>query len=441
MAITKLLHMKQSSFGIKSRHLKSSIDYILNSEKTDDSFLVGGNVGHTKEMAYEKMMQTKRRFGKEDGRQGYHFILSFPPGEVSEAIAYEITQKFCDEYFSCDKYDHLFAIHNDREHLHSHVIFNSIDNIEGKKYHYKKGDWEKYIQTITNRLCEEYGLETIGLGDLDKTKKEIKKEKKEGRKSKKKYNWNRIMREDIDGVILESSSYKEFLKKLQEAGYTIRSGVSIKYNQEYFSMHTEGMGISRRNYRLGEAYTVEKIKERIENKEPILKVIEGEGLSPIIKSSKTRNKYYYKMSPVQRQLMKRIFGSYRTRKRFVCPYPQAYKYKKDLVELNKLMESYNFIHDNNIRKKSDLKKAVEYLSEKKKNLEQARNVLCYQIKNDDKEMAIEKKEKLKKIHSEIVKTNADIRKCKDAEIYMDRNTLQIAPKEVKQRSEIGTKWN
>ncbi|MGF6990422.1 hypothetical protein M2150_001683 [Lachnospiraceae bacterium PM6-15] len=435
MAITKLLHMKERSSGNKSLHLKNSIDYILNPEKTDDGFLVGGNAGHTKEMAYEKMMQTKRRFGKEDGRQGYHFILSFPPGEVSEAIAYEITQKFCDEYFSGDKYDHVFAIHNDREHLHGHIIFNSIDNIEGKKYHYKKGDWEKYIQTITNRLCEEYGLETIGLGDLDKTKNEEKevKRKRKNPKEKNNYNWNRIMREDIDGIIFESNSYQDFLEKLQKAGYTIRSGVSTKYNQEYFSMHTEGMGISRRNYRLGEAYTVEKIKERIENKEPVLKVIEGEGFSPIIKNSKAKNKYYYKMSPVQRQLMKRIFGSYRTRKRFVSPYPQAYKYKKDLVELNKLMENYNFVHDNKIATKKDLQKTAEHLIYKKKTLEQARNALCYQIKSESMESVKDKKEKLKNLHRELVKTNADVRKCKDAESYLNNVSLRREKKEMKQR--------
>lgn len=42
-------------------------------------------------------------------------------------------------------------------------MFNSVSFRDGKKYHYKKGDWERYIQPITNRLCEEYGLSTIEL--------------------------------------------------------------------------------------------------------------------------------------------------------------------------------------------------------------------------------------------------------------------------------------
>ena len=40
------------------------------------------------------------------------------------------------------------------DHVHSHIVFNSVSFVDGKKYRYEKGDWAKYIQPITNKLCQ-----------------------------------------------------------------------------------------------------------------------------------------------------------------------------------------------------------------------------------------------------------------------------------------------
>ena len=83
--------------------------------------------------------------------------------------AFEITQKFVAEYLG-DAYEAVFVVHDNTDHVHSHIIFNSVSFVDGKKYRYEKGDWAKYIQPITNKLCQEYGLSIIDVEDGSKEK-------------------------------------------------------------------------------------------------------------------------------------------------------------------------------------------------------------------------------------------------------------------------------
>lgn len=89
------------------------------------------------------MINTKKKFGKEWGRQGYHFVVSFSENNtVNPEDALKIMDEIQKEYLQ-DNYECVYAVHTDTEHLHGHLIFNFIDRFESKKYHYKKGDWEK----------------------------------------------------------------------------------------------------------------------------------------------------------------------------------------------------------------------------------------------------------------------------------------------------------
>ena len=81
MAISKILHMKDSGNSFHARHLKRALDYVMNPEKTQRGRLVGA-VNCQADMAFEQMMDTKKQFGKTDKRQGYHIILSFKEDEV-----------------------------------------------------------------------------------------------------------------------------------------------------------------------------------------------------------------------------------------------------------------------------------------------------------------------------------------------------------------------
>ena len=157
MAITKIWNIAKSKDGNLSNSLHRSLLYIVKPVKTDGGVLVGGvNVMPDAELAYEQMCETKQTFGKELGRQGYHVVLSCPVGEGDPQTMYQLTQEFIEEYLG-NRYEALFAVHVDKGHLHSHIVFNSVSMIDGYKYQYTKGDWKKIIQPITNHLCEKYG--------------------------------------------------------------------------------------------------------------------------------------------------------------------------------------------------------------------------------------------------------------------------------------------
>ena len=77
-------------------------------------------------------------------------------------------RNFVQEYLG-ENYDYVFGIHTDRKHCHGHVVFNSVNRVTGYKYRYERGDWEKFMQPITDKLCVKYGLPKL------KYTKEIKK--------------------------------------------------------------------------------------------------------------------------------------------------------------------------------------------------------------------------------------------------------------------------
>lgn len=156
MAITKMMHMKASSKARIDIHLEHSINYILQPKKLGEANLAGG-INCLPEMAYRQMKATKRMFGKTGGRQGYHFVISLKPGEGTPEIMYDIAMRFAGEAFA-GEYEAVVAVHTDREHLHAHIVINSVNMVTGYKFQCRDGDWKYKFQPITNKLCEEYGL-------------------------------------------------------------------------------------------------------------------------------------------------------------------------------------------------------------------------------------------------------------------------------------------
>ena len=136
MAITKIMYMKAGKAGNVAAHLKHSLEYICNEAKTENRSLVGG-INCLPDYAYEQMIGTKEMFGQVGGRQGYHFIISLKPGEGTTEQMYDIVQRFAEEFLG-GEYEAVFAVHTDKDHLHSHLVFNSVNMINGRKYDYRK---------------------------------------------------------------------------------------------------------------------------------------------------------------------------------------------------------------------------------------------------------------------------------------------------------------
>jgi len=252
MAITKILNIKSQS------NLYNAIDYIMKPEKTKEQLWVGGNSGSTTQEVYRTMMDTKQAWGKLDGRKGYHIIISWKPGECTEEKAYQIIQEFCQEYLG-ENYDYVFGIHTDRKHCHGHVVFNSVNRITGYKYRYERGDWEKFMQPITDKLCVKYGLPKLEYEKGNRKGVSYGEWKDQGKSS-----WKNLIRADIDYAISLSESYEEFLEQMRSLHYQIREGTSQEEGA-ILSLKLPGQGKAWRTKKktLGEAYTVAAIRERI----------------------------------------------------------------------------------------------------------------------------------------------------------------------------------
>ena len=151
------------------------------------------------EQALSQMVDTKRHFGKLDKRQGYHFILSFEEDEVSEEEAFQVVGEFVAEFLGKD-FEAVYAVHNDTDHIHGHIIFNSVRCTTGYKYDYKNGDWENIIQPLTNRICREYGLSVL---DLEEAKE---KRKQKGQEEKSLAERDRRIRRDVDQALQDAGS-------------------------------------------------------------------------------------------------------------------------------------------------------------------------------------------------------------------------------------------
>ena len=120
-------------------HLANAISYITDEEKTQRGSLVGSHNCNV-DSALQEMLETKRKYGKTDKRQGYHFIISFKKQEVRPETVMEITQKFVERYFG-DDFQCLYATHDNTEcnaalcsRRKKHFIFDSINTITAPSF-------------------------------------------------------------------------------------------------------------------------------------------------------------------------------------------------------------------------------------------------------------------------------------------------------------------
>lgn len=422
MGITKLMHMKESP-KCAHAHLRNAINYILdvknNGEKTEGGIWVGGNSGADHKEVLENFLETKRDYGKLNGRQGYHFVISFAPGETNIQTVYNVAKEFCKAYLG-DDYDYVFAVHNDKPHLHAHVIFNSVDRIDGHKYHYKKGDWKKDIQPVTDRICKQFGLKELKVN-----------EKRQGTSyaewaAVKKGNLcgKNIIRADIDRAIEHSGTFEEFRDEMKRMGYKIRTGNSKKYGQ-YLSFKMPGGGRARRDYNLGDGYLAEDIKEKIRTKsggrsyeevsEKLLEKAAGFGfLKPTItqKSTRTFRRMYQAVSY------------------YMLPNPYAvpqHQVRQDMLRINNLLEECRYLKENHITTKAELEKRQAELSGKQRLLEAERKTL-YILRKQMAGLTEEQKElfsryqKIKQEYEDAIERNEDrFEQLEDERMEMEEN--------------------
>lgn len=359
--------MKEANGRNPSRHLENAINYIMNPEKTRQGELVGG-INCFPKTAYERMKETKELYGKMDQRQGYHIIISFKPGETTPDEAIEIIEKFTREYAG-NRFECVYAVHDDRDHVHGHIVFNSVSCMDGYKYRYEKGDWQRYMQPITNRLCEEYGLSQI---ELEREPEDKQKTMNYGEWNEKKngaQNWSAIIRQDIDSIIEYCKDYDDFLNSLMAIGYEIKIG-------KHVAIRPDGKQRFVRLYKLGEAYTEEAIREKLKGKKDEgrrWKTVEFKQYvtnekEPYIKKV---NQFRYRKAKLTEYQKKRLHRLYCAGKlKYGYSRNNSWRYKKDIIRMQQLQEQVMYITKYRLKNKQELQTRLHEVKEREKELQE-----------------------------------------------------------------------
>ena len=111
---------------------------------------------------YQAFLREKRLWGKDTGRMYAHNIISFHKDEiVTPEVCMSIGRAFADQFFA--EHQNLIGVHQDKHHLHIHIITNSVSFVDGRKLHQTKRDLERQ-KTFTNKLCKELGLSVTEKG-------------------------------------------------------------------------------------------------------------------------------------------------------------------------------------------------------------------------------------------------------------------------------------
>ena len=127
--------------------------YVMNREKTDENLISGINC--SPDTVLQEFTFVKKQFKKEDGRTYVHIVQAFSPDDdLTPEVAHEIGLRFA-EYFG--GFQALVATHRNTDHIHNHIILNSVNMETGKKFHQSAAEMRQ-VKEYSNRLCREYGL-------------------------------------------------------------------------------------------------------------------------------------------------------------------------------------------------------------------------------------------------------------------------------------------
>ena len=246
---------------VQTQNLSDVIGYATSAEKTtiapdDEStglvrqFVSGVNC--LPSTARDEMLAVKKRFGKTDGVIAYHGYQSFAPGEATPELAHEIGVKLARQLWG-ERYQVLVATHLDKEnHLHNHFVVNTVSFVDGIKYHRTEKDYHD-MRTASDALCREYNLSVIERAQQGRSKQygEWRAEQEQ------RPTWRGLIRSEIDELIRQSITEKQFYYLLRQKGYEVKFGKDISVRPP----GKERFVRLARNF--GESYTAEAIRQRI----------------------------------------------------------------------------------------------------------------------------------------------------------------------------------
>ena len=156
MAVNKTINKRTNTHGA----MRNCIEYVLRQDKTSELLTyVTGPYCHDEinyDLVYRTFLEEKKMWDKDTGRMYAHNIISWHKDEqITPEQAFEFGKEFAEKWFS--GFQTLVAVHKDKEHIHCHLVTNSVSYEDGRKLHNTRNDLERMKQ-LTNQMCRERGL-------------------------------------------------------------------------------------------------------------------------------------------------------------------------------------------------------------------------------------------------------------------------------------------
>ena len=232
--------------------LQDALNYAANRDKTEQSCFES-SYACTLETAFADMRQTKERWHKSGGVQGYHLVQSFAAGEVTPELAHQIAKELADRMLG-GRYEYVIGTHLNTGHIHSHIVWNSVSCVDGKKYRSNYKNYVTEIRAVSDELCRKYKLSVIDTENSHHVAKPYAEwlAEKNGQPT-----WRTAIRQDVDDAIRQSLTWRQFVASLQDKGYELR------FNRKYPVLRPPGKERYVRFKTLGKRYTPEAIQTRI----------------------------------------------------------------------------------------------------------------------------------------------------------------------------------
>lgn len=198
--------------------MRGALNYIRRKDKTlwDGRQLVTG-WNCVAQSAYDEMMTTKRRHGKPGGRMFYQFVQSFHPEEKVtpeevHAIGLELAQRLFPDF-------EVVATHIDADHLHNHLIVNSVSCVDGHKLHQNAADLQHQRQ-VSDEICAAHGLTVLAPPKKRTHDKQMRPG--EYRSAARGESWKFQLINTIDLCMRKAKNKAEFIREMEKRGYQVR---------------------------------------------------------------------------------------------------------------------------------------------------------------------------------------------------------------------------
>ena len=261
MAYTSVIPVRRLDWAVKyvmnkekttAVSLQDALDYAANRDKTEQSCFES-SYACTLETAFADMRQTKEHWHKSGGVQGYHLVQSFAAGEVTPELAHQIAKELADRVLG-GRYEYVIGTHLNTGHIHSHIVWNSVNCVDGKKYRSNYKSYVTEIRAVSDELCRKYKLSVIDTENSNHVAKPYVEwlAEKNGQPT-----WRTAIRQDVDEAIQQSLTWRQFLSAMERKGYEVRMG------RKYPVLRPPGKERFVRLKTLGKRYTPEAIQTRI----------------------------------------------------------------------------------------------------------------------------------------------------------------------------------